>query len=206
MRTRDPDQEPPQRVGRAPSTTVAELSHIGLELFISRGFDETTVDDIAEAAGIGRRTFFRYFASKNDLPWGDFDGLIRGMRAYLDALPADVPLLTALRSAVLEFNRFPNVEAAYHRRRMTLLLTVPTLVGHSTLRFATWRAAVADFAAKRLGLLPEELLPQTIGWTYLAVTIAAYEHWLRDEDAVLLDVLAQAIDDLGDAFPGATGT
>ena len=205
MRTEDPEQEPSQRIGRQPSTTVAELSHIGLELFIRNGFDATTVDDIAEAAGIGRRTFFRYFASKNDLPWGDFDGLIARMRAYLDALPSDVPLLTAIRAAVLEFNRFPNVEAAYHRQRMTLLLTVPTLVGHSTLRFAAWRAAVADFAANRLGLLPEELLPQTIAWTYLAVTVAAYEHWLRDEDAVLLEVLEQAIDDLGDAFPGVIG-
>ena len=81
-----------QRLGRQPSTSVAELSHIGLALFIRNGFEATTVDDIAEAAGIGRRTFFRYFASKNDLPWGDFDRLIASMQSYLMALPADVPL------------------------------------------------------------------------------------------------------------------
>lgn len=194
-----------QRVGRQPSTSVEQLSHIGLELFIRNGFDATTVDDIAEAAGIGRRTFFRYFPSKNDLPWGDFDGLVASMSTYLLALPHDVPLLTAIRSAVLEFNQFPNVEESYHRQRMTLLLTVPTLVGHSTLRFASWRQAVADFAALRLGLEPDHLQPQTIAWTYLAVTIAAYEQWLRDEDAVLLEVLQQAMDDLGDAFSNVAG-
>jgi mycofactocin system transcriptional regulator len=197
--------EPGQRLGRQPATSVAELSHIGLELFIRNGFDATTVDEIAEAAGIGRRTFFRYFASKNDLPWGDFDGLVSSMHDYLLALPDDVPLRAAIRSAVLEFNRFPNVEDGYHRARMTLLLTVPTLVGHSTLRFASWRRAVAEFAAHRLGTDPDDLLPQTIAYTYLAVSIAAYEAWLREDGASLLDVLAQAIDDLGDAFSTVGG-
>lgn len=97
--------EPAQRLGRQPATSVAELSHVGLALFIRNGFDATTVDDIAEAAGIGRRTFFRYFPSKNDLAWGDFDGLVAAMHDYLLALPSDVPLRTAIRSAVIEFNR-----------------------------------------------------------------------------------------------------
>jgi TetR/AcrR family transcriptional regulator, regulator of mycofactocin system len=198
-------QEAPQRLGRQPVTSVSELSHIGLELFNRKGFDRTTVDDIAEAAGIGRRTFFRYFASKNDLPWGDFDGLVAAMSAYLTDLPPEVPLREGIRSAVLEFNRFPNVEEAYHRQRMTLLLTVPTLVGHSTLRFAAWRRAVAEFAAGRLGQDPDDLLPQTIAYTYLAVSIAAYERWLRTEGASVLDLLAQAIDDLGDAFAHVAG-
>ena len=57
-----------QRVGRAPATTHGELSHVALALFLERGFDHTTVDDIAAAAGISRRTLFRYFPSKNDLP------------------------------------------------------------------------------------------------------------------------------------------
>ena len=197
--------EPGQRLGRQPATTVAELSHIGLELFIRNGFDATTVDDIAEAAGIGRRTFFRYFPSKNDLPWGDFDGLVAAMHDYLLALPADVPLRDAIRHAVIEFNRFPNVEDSFHRARMTLLLTNPTLVGHSTLRFAAWRRAVAEFIAHRLTCDADDLLPQTMAYTYLAVSIAAYERWLRDESAVLIEVLAQAIDDLGDAFPVTAG-
>lgn len=193
--------ESAQRLGRAPATSVAELSHIGLALFIRNGFDATTVDDIAEAAGIGRRTFFRYFPSKNDLAWGDFDGLVAAMHDYLLALPAEVRLRDALRSAVIEFNRFPNVEESFHRARMSLLLTNPTLVGHSTLRFAAWRRAVAEFIAHRLECAVDDLLPQTMAYTYLAVSVAAYERWLRDESAVLVDLLAQAIDDLGDAFP-----
>ena len=49
-------------------TTRAELEQVAFELFDRQGFEGTTVGDIARAAGIGRRTFFRYFASKNDVP------------------------------------------------------------------------------------------------------------------------------------------
>ena len=57
-------------------------------LFAARGFDATAVDDIASAAGIARRTFFRYYASKNDLVWGDFDGELRRFRAWFGAVAA----------------------------------------------------------------------------------------------------------------------
>lgn len=195
-----PESGPEVRVGRAPATSRAELEHIGLELFFRRGFDATTVDDIAAAAGIGRRTFFRYFPSKNDLPWGDFDRLVAAMRAHLSAVPRHVPPLVALREAVLEFNRFPDVAVEDHRRRMALLLDVPSLIAHSTLRFAAWREVVAEFAADRLGLEVDDLRPQAIAWTYLAVSIAAYERWLKIEGAVLGDLLAEALDHVDGAF------
>ncbi len=201
----DPGEEQLPRIGRAPATSRAELTNIGLDLFYRHGFDETTVDDIAQAAGIGRRTFFRYFASKNDVPWGDFDGLVERMREHLDAVPLDVPPLVALRDAVLEFNRFPDVETGHHRQRMQLLLHVPSLIGHSTLRFRTWREAVADFVAARTGCRPEDLRPQTVAWTYLAATIAAYERWLRVEDEPLDALIVEAMDDLDGAFPGRDG-
>ncbi len=70
MRSR---RKPSARTGRRPPSTSREgLSAVGIELFRERGFDETSVDEIAEAAGIARRTFFRYFPSKNAVPWGRF--------------------------------------------------------------------------------------------------------------------------------------
>lgn len=183
---------PVVRQGRQPSTSHAHLSHVALELFLERGFDRTTVDDIASVAGIGRRTFFRYFPSKNDLPWGDFDLLLEGLRAYLRTLPPTMPLMEALRQGVLEFNRLPDDEIPYHRRRMELLLHVPTLLAHSTLRYAAWRAVVAEFAADRLGLPAASLEPQTVAWVCLAACLAAYEQWLRQEDADLLHLLDES--------------
>jgi mycofactocin system transcriptional regulator len=194
-----PPVDPP-RLGRAPSTSKAELSHIALQLFVEHGFDATTIDEIAARAGIGRRTFFRYFPSKNDLPWGDFENLLDRMRRYLNELPASLPLVEALREAVIEFNRFPVEEVPYHRQRMELLLNVPTLVAHSTLRYASWRQVVAEFAAARLGVPEDSLQPQAIAWTYLAVSLSAYEQWLKHDDADLAVLLDSAIRMLDSTF------
>ncbi len=189
-----------QRPGRQPSTTTAALSHIGLELFIARGFDATTVDDIAAAAGIGRRTFFRYFASKNDVPWGDFDALLHGMRGHLAALPDDVPLWPSLREAVIAFNRFPAEEAPIHRRRMELILGVPALVAHSTLRYDAWRQVIAEHVARRSEQAQSALEPQVIGWTCLGVALTAYDQWLSRDGADLAALLADAFDALERSF------
>ncbi|TDD67780.1 mycofactocin system transcriptional regulator [Jiangella aurantiaca] len=188
------------RLGRRPSTTQAELSHVALTLFAERGFDDTTVDDIAAAAGIGRRTFFRYFASKNDLPWGDFDAQLDRMRAYLDDLPDDLPLMDAVRASVIEFNRIPPEEVPWHRQRMRLLLTVPALMAHSTLRYRAWRDVVAHYAAGRLGVPEDSLEPQALAWTMLGIALAAYEQWLVHEDADLTELLESALRMLGERF------
>jgi len=185
-------ETPRARSGRQLSTSPAELSHIAIMLFVERGFDDTTIDDVAAAAGIGRRTFFRYFASKNDLPWGAFDELLDRMREYLEALPADVPLIDALKTAVIEFNRFPPEEVPFHRQRMRLILTVPTLVAHSTLRYAAWREVISDFVAQRLGIDADRLEPQAMAWALLGVSISAYEQWLQHEDADLSELLESA--------------
>ncbi|WP_244332604.1 TetR family transcriptional regulator [Gordonia polyisoprenivorans] len=122
------------RVGRRPSTTRSELSDVGIELLSSKGFEETSVDDIADAAGIARRTFFRYFPSKNAVPWGDFDTQLAALRAHLNGLPADIELADGLRSALLQFNTFPE-EAAVHRQRMALILSNPALQSYSMVMY-----------------------------------------------------------------------
>ena len=191
---------PPSRIGRQPSTSRAELSHIALELFLERGFDETTVDDIADAAGIGRRTLFRYFASKNDLPWGDFEAGLAEMRSYLATVPTSVTLAEALAASIVRFNAFPPEEIPYHRKRMELLLNVPALVAHSSLRYVAWRQVIADYVAQRLELPRDSLQPQEMGWIYLGVSMSAYEQWLRDETADLGTLLGNALRLLGPDF------
>ncbi len=181
-----------QRSGRAPATSHGELSHIALTMFFERGFERTTVDDIARAAGIGRRTFFRYFTSKNDLPWGEFDPLLLDMRARLAAIPAEQPIIEALRLAVVHFNRFPADVLPDHRKRMWLLLNVPSLTAHSTLKYEAWRGVIADFVADRRGERPNDLTPQTIAWACFGLCLAAYEQWLENDDSELTELLDAA--------------
>lgn len=196
----------PSRGGRARVTTHGELSHVALTMFFERGFDKTTVDDIVKAAGIGRRTFFRYFPSKNDLPWGEFDGLLNRMRAQFEAMPPDLDLAEALRSAVVDFNRFPRDELPYHRERMWLLLNVPSLVAHSTLRYASWRQVIADFVAQRRGESPDALAPRTIAWVCLGISISSYEQWLEEDAIVLPDLIDRAFRDAAGVFSSLANT
>jgi len=123
---------------------------VAIDLFDRRGFDDTSVDEVATAAGIARRTLFRYYPSKNAIAWGD----------------CNLPLAEALARALVDFNDVPESQAPRHRRRMRLLLTVPALQAHSMLMYADWRHVVADYAAMRLDVGADDL--------------AAYDQWLAD--------------------------
>jgi mycofactocin system transcriptional regulator len=183
-------------------TSREELEETAFGLFAARGFEATTVDEIAAAAGIGRRTFFRYFPSKNDIPWGAFEHELERMRTRLRAVPADVPVMDAIREALVDFNRVDPAVVPMHRRRMELILRVPTLFAHSTLRFTAWREVVAEFVALRTGQRPGQLAPQAIAHAVLGVSVAAYEHWLDDPAADLCELLDRAMRQLADAFTG----
>jgi TetR/AcrR family transcriptional regulator, regulator of mycofactocin system len=189
-------------VAAARVTSRAELEHVAFELFAANGFELTTVDDIAAAAGIGRRTFFRYFPSKNDVPWGMFEVELERMRARLKACPRGVPLMDAIRVALVDLNKVDPSQITWHRRRMELILRVPALLAHSTLRFASWREVIAEFVAERTGQRPDSLAPQAIAYVVLGVAVAAYEQWLDDEDADLGALLDSAMCQLDAAFTG----
>lgn len=182
------------RVGRRRSTTQAHISNVAIDLFAARGFDEVSVDDVAEAAGIARRSLFRYYPSKNALPWGDFDAHLAYMRDLLNDLDTDVAIDAALRTALLAFNTFDDAEAARHRQRMRVILETAALQAYSMTMYAGWRAVVASFVAARLGLEPEDLVPQTVAWTMLGVALSAYEHWLADESVSLQQSLSDSFD------------
>ncbi|MFI0350285.1 mycofactocin system transcriptional regulator [Actinomadura sp. 9N407] len=176
-------------MGRPRVTSRAALERLAFALFARQGFDATTVDDIAAAAGIGRRTFFRYFASKNDLVWGDFEDHLQMLRRLLNETDPAVPPVEAIRRAVVEFNRFDPEEVPWHRQRMRLILEVPTLQADATLRYASWRAIVTEFVAARLGLPVSAMVPRLAGNVVLAAAVSAYEHWLSCADGTPLGEL-----------------
>jgi TetR/AcrR family transcriptional regulator, regulator of mycofactocin system len=182
------------RVGRRRSTTWDQLSNVAIELFAARGFDQVSVDDVAHAAGIARRTLFRYYPSKNALPWGDFDAHLERMRDQLADLDPGVPIGDALRTALLAFNTFDATETARHRQRMRVILQTAELQAYSMTMYAGWRAVVAAFVARRLDVKPGALVPQTVAWTMLGAALSAYEHWLADESVSLAQALNGAFD------------
>lgn len=173
-------------------------------MFEERGFEATTVDDIAAAAGIGRRTLFRYYPSKNDIPWGQFDASLIHLRDYLASMPHNIPVHTAVHRAILDFNNIDDAAIPQHRQRMRLLLTTPALQAHSSLRYTEWRRVIASYVANRYGLAETDLLPHTIGRVSLAVALAAYEQWLDHPNASLDELLTGCTEDLLHFYRGAT--
>lgn len=182
------------RAGRRRTTTCDHIADVAIDLFSTYGFSEVSVDDVALASGIARRTLFRYYASKNAIPWGDFDSHLGHFAAVLDRTPAGAPIRDALRSALLDFNTFDDSETARHRQRMRVILQTAELQAYSMTMYAGWRAVVADFVARRTGAGSEDLVPQTIAWLMLGVAMSAYGYWLEHEDVSLRNALGEAFD------------
>jgi len=181
------------RIGRRPATDHDSVEAAALDLFWRNGFEATTTQAIADACGISRRTVFRYFPSKDDIPWGRFDENLAHLEAVLRATPPDLPLHEAVHLAVLDFNRLDPDAVAQHRVRMTLILRTPALQAHSALRYAGWRAVIADFAASRSGVPADAMLPRVAGHVALALALSAYERWLDDEGASIAELLDEAL-------------
>lgn len=178
------------------STSHDEIERAAFRLFAERGFEGTTLEDIAREVGVGRRTLFRYFDSKNDIPWGEFDRTLEGFQQIFRALPDDMPIHEAVHAAVRRFNEFPDDARPPHRERMRLILETPALQAHSVLRYAQWRAVIADYVASRTQQSPDDLLPRTIGHVSLALAISSYEQWLRSDAVALPSLIDTAFADL----------
>ncbi|TYL55513.1 mycofactocin system transcriptional regulator [Nocardioides sp. BGMRC 2183] len=183
--------------GRPEVTTHAAIEQAAFRLFAERGFAGTTMEAIAAEVGVGKRTVFRYYPSKNDIPWGQFSITLSRFRQVLENTPADIPVHDAVHRAVLEFNRFPQGAQPPHRERMRLLLTTPELQAHSVHQYAAWRGVISDYVAQRRGCAPTDLEPQLAGHINLSLAITAYEVWLADDEADLMTVLEETMKTLG---------
>jgi TetR/AcrR family transcriptional regulator, regulator of mycofactocin system len=200
------------RRGRPPGTSARELELISLRLFSRDGFEDTTVERIAAAAGVSKRTFFRYFESKADVLWHGFDREVRALRAAFAAVADDVPVMTAIRLAVVGVNRYRPQDVPELRTRMNLIGSVPALQASAAHHYDAWERAVSEFAAARLGQPADSLYPLAIGRATLAVCRSAYDRWAERADADLTVYLDQALRALAAGFdparlwPGDGGT
>lgn len=185
--------------------TRSRIEHAALELFVRDGFEQVTIDQIADAAGIGRRTFFRYVASKADAVWGDFDGHVRRLAELLDGAPPDRPVLAAICSAYVAVNDYADDELPLLRGRMRLILSEPALLAHSQLRYAAIDDVVARHVADRTGVAADDLLPRLVATAARAAATTAFEVWLAGRTPSLADALRTAFTELAAGFPSLRG-
>jgi mycofactocin system transcriptional regulator len=188
-------------VARQTEATRARVERAALDLFTRRGFESVTTDEVADAAGISRRTFFRYYATKADAVWGDFVGHVGRLDELLAAADAAQPVLPSVCTAYVQVNDYGDAELPLLRERMRLILTEPALLAHSQLRFAEVDRVVARYVAARTGESPTALVPQLVAATTRAAATTAFQAWLADERSSLAGRLHQAFDELTAGFP-----
>jgi TetR/AcrR family transcriptional regulator, regulator of mycofactocin system len=192
------------RRGRPPGTSRRELELIALRLFTEQGFDHTTIEQIAAEAGVSRRTFFRYYSSKAGVLWSEFDHEVQAIRAALAQVPPQVPMMDAIRRAVVAANHYRAQDVPELRMRMNLIGCEPALVSSAAVHYDAWERAISDFAAVRTGQPAESLYPLAVGRATLAACRAAYDRWTVWADADLTFYLDAALTALAAGFdPGA---
>ncbi len=175
-------------------------------MFSARGYDEVTIEELAAAAGISRRTFFRYFGSKADALMADFDEDVQRLRSILAASDPDLPVLDAIRQAVVAVNSYRAEDLAQLRLRMQLQHGHPALIANAIMHYERWQSVVAEFAADRLGQPAGELLPQVIARSVFGAAYAGFASWLSDDAGDLSPRLDAALRTLAEASRIGGGT
>lgn len=173
----------------------AEISEAALALFAIQGFDATTVDQIAHAAGVSRRSFFRYFATKEDVVVGDVVERGRVMRDVLAARPPDEGPWEAIAEAFRALAREHGQPVELEMRIARLLHDEPSLRARHLEKHLAWQEALVPELTRRLrgtdGLDEEAARHRAaaIVASALACLDTAVDTWVRLDGARSLEDL-----------------
>jgi len=129
--------------------TRRALEATALRLFAERGFDAVTVEEIADTADVSRRTFLRYFASKEDILFSDHARHMRRLETLLDQRPADEPVLASVRAALLGLAELMEEEREQVLARGRIVLLTLSLYGRALEVYTLFEEAIAEAVALR---------------------------------------------------------
>ena len=129
--------------------TRERLTRAAMALFLERGFEATTLDDIAAAADVSRRSFFHYFASKEDVVFAWQEELSAALMAAVAARPASESMLTAAENAIAAMAR--QVDANEAIAMSCLKRDNPALQARDQVKYEKLERALAEALGKRAG-------------------------------------------------------
>lgn len=193
----------PRGRGRPQTVSPEAVAGIGLDLFLTHGFDETTMSDIAKAAGIGRKTLFTYFPNKADIVWNRFQDQLDDLRLALQDTPADVSTSHAIHAAILQGLHTTAEDIPLMRAEISLIESVPALQSHAYMRGRRWGETIAEFAAAREGLSPQDALPEILGQGFWTAMFVGFRHWIRSGGQSPVPHLDEALKIFSQAFETA---
>jgi AcrR family transcriptional regulator len=187
---------------RKRARTRAALIAAALELFERQGYETTTIDEIAAAADVSPRTFFRYFATKEEVALGDDLG--QEIVGLIAARPAEEPMLESVRRVISDSLTLISADD-----REALLARLKIVYRTPSLRARRWEFQLemgrisGAILAERQGLPPDDLGSRVTAAAAFTAIEVAMDHWQqRDGREDLGAVLDAAIGHLGHAFGG----
>ncbi|MEV0849934.1 TetR family transcriptional regulator [Streptomyces sp. NPDC049954] len=169
-----PAPAPGERQEKAPIREL--LVAAAFDLFAERGYDGATVDDVVRRAGVGRRSFFRYFPTKEEVVFPDHERVLADMNAYLEEeLLAPDPVGRVCGAALLVTRMYAR-DAEFSVRRYALTRKVPALKSYELSMVWRYERAIAGYLERRFAGVPEGGVRAHV---IAASVVAAHNHGLR---------------------------
>jgi AcrR family transcriptional regulator len=197
---------------RKKQRTREALLRVAIELFTTEGYEETTVDDIADAVGVSQRTFFRYFAGKEDAALALDEMTVTRFVEAVRARPPHEPPLEALRQAVLEGwdTLHEVVESVVPVERFLAMYRViestPVLLAAHLRRSAEVEEVLTRVLAEREGLDPAtDPRPRLLVAVFSGVMRVTERQWLTDGEFSLEAMRELTVSHLELLGPALTG-
>lgn len=151
----------------------AQLADLAIELFAEHGYDETTVDDIAVAAGVSKRSFFRYFPTKDDVVFHDLDEIAERVAAQIKS--ADGDDWECLQRVLTEWQEQLYVSS----RVLELVESSPALRARMVEKRDELRRQMSEALRERPGSALDAFSADLLTAAAAAVLDAAAQEWLR---------------------------
>ena len=160
----------------------ADIERVAMRLFLDRGYDAVSVDDIALAVGMSSRTFFRYYATKDDLLRSYQQGLTDALAEAFAGQPAGTPAVAALRAAYVETSHVAAPDRARVRALGRLLATAPAVHARTMGESLLDHRIEAEFA-RRSGARRADQRPAVIVAAVAAAATVAWNRWVARSDS-----------------------
>ena len=176
---------------RRRARTRDDIEAAALGLFLERGYEATTIEDIAEAALISPRTFFRYFASKDDLLLARGRDETALAARSLAERPPEEPIMDSLRAVLGVFAALHSTDSERRLAWIRLVTTTPQLAAGFLEMLRGKEQVLRDFVAGRLGLKTSDRRPRLAAAAFGAAFRVAAETWQESDGAEDLTVLVR---------------
>ncbi len=171
--------EPEALVDRRRRLVRADIGRVAINLFAARGFDTVTVDDIADAAGISQRTFFRYFATKDEVVLDYERRLHERLAAVTAERPAAEGPVTALRNAYLATSQVAPEDREHVGQLGRILAAAPELRATAHGARTTSNDDLIELIAARMGAPAGDVRPRSVVAAMTSVAAAEWAAWVE---------------------------